>query len=72
MSYRNDVICRISCLSFDENLRQLQQYSVRYSMYLDLKIDSILMTTDSTKVECTPHSQRLASVFELMAGVKVT
>ena len=42
MSYMLEVTCKINCLSFAENLRQLHQYSVSYSMYLDLEIDSFI------------------------------
>ena len=77
MSYMHGVTCRINCLSFAENMRQLHQYYVSSSIYLDLEKDSILISTDSAnqckknQAECPPHSQRLASVSELMAGVKV-
>ena len=47
--YMHEMTCRINCLSFAKNLKQLHQYSVTYRMYLDLEIDSIFISTYSGK-----------------------
>ena len=62
MSYMHEVTCRINCLSFVENLKQLHQYSVSYSMYLDLEIDSILISTDSAK-QCGKKPSRMSTTL---------